>query len=158
MIREDILQQFSQLFGTKKLNGRDFDVERTIETLTRELGPEIAEVLSARRELLSSRAPVREKYAWPRWDEAFTDPVSGASWTFRQIVQGMIDNFLGQESRWRWRLNDDVPIPADAHPLTNPGLELTGPWYPLDMAFNALNSPAPTVSYTHLTLPTTPYV
>jgi len=25
----------------------------------------------------------------------------------------------------------------------NPGLELTGPWHPLDMAFNALNSPAP---------------
>jgi malate synthase len=36
-----------------------------------------------------------------------------------------------------------VPIPQDAHPLTNPGLELTGPWHPLDMAFNALNSPAP---------------
>ena len=29
------------------------------------------------------------------------------------------------------------------HPLQNPGLELTGPWHPLDMAFNALNSPAP---------------
>jgi malate synthase len=27
--------------------------------------------------------------------------------------------------------------------LTNPGLELTGPWHPLDMAFNALNSAAP---------------
>lgn len=25
----------------------------------------------------------------------------------------------------------------------NPGLELTGPWHPLDMAFNALNTPAP---------------
>ena len=55
----------------------------------------------------------------------------------------MIDNFLGRDSAWRWRLNDEVPIPKDAHPLTNPGLELTGPWNPLDMAFNALNSPAP---------------
>ncbi|HYA03798.1 MAG TPA: malate synthase, partial [Syntrophobacteria bacterium] len=60
-----------------------------------------------------------------------------------QIVQGMIDNFLGRESKLRWRMNDEVPIPKDAHPLTNPGLELTGPWHPLDMAFNALNSPAP---------------
>ena len=34
-------------------------------------------------------------------------------------------------------------MPKDAHPLTNAGLELTGPWHPLDMAFNALNSPAP---------------
>ena len=55
----------------------------------------------------------------------------------------MIDNFLGHETEWRWRLNDEVPIPADVHPLKNPGLELTGPWHPLDMAFNALNSAAP---------------
>jgi malate synthase len=55
----------------------------------------------------------------------------------------MIDNFLGRETEWRWRLNDEVPIPSDAHPLKNAGLELTGPWHPLDMAFNALNSPAP---------------
>ena len=73
----------------------------------------------------------------------FEDPVAGRPWTFRHIVQGMIDNFLGRESEWRWRLNDEVPVPADVHPLKNPGLELTGPWYPLDMAFNALNSAAP---------------
>ncbi|MGH7422797.1 MAG: malate synthase, partial [Candidatus Methylomirabilales bacterium] len=78
-----------------------------------------------------------------KWDDTFDDPVTGKPWTFRQIVQGMIDNFLGQDSQWRWRLNDEVPIPKDAHPLTNPGLELTGPWHPLDMAFNALNSAAP---------------
>ena len=58
-------------------------------------------------------------------------------------MQGLIDNFLGRETEWRWRLNDEVPVPKDAHPLKNPGLELTGPWHPLDMAFNALNSPAP---------------
>jgi malate synthase len=69
--------------------------------------------------------------------------VKGGSWTYRQIVQGLIDNFLGREAEWRWRLNDEVPVPKDAHPLKNPGLELTGPWHPLDMAFNALNSPAP---------------
>ena len=73
----------------------------------------------------------------------FADAVSDQAWSFRQIVQGLIDNFMGRESRWRWRLNDEVPIPKDAQPLSNPGLELTGPWYPLDMAFNALNSPAP---------------
>jgi len=143
MIREDILQKFPDLFGTKQVNGREVNIEQTITTLTRELGPEIAAALNARRELLASPAPVRNKYAWPKWDEAFEDPVSGQPWTFRQIVQGMVDNFLGRESKLRWRLNDEVPIPKDAHPLTNPGLELTGPWHPLDMAFNALNSPAP---------------
>ena len=143
MIRDEILQKFPALFGSKKVNGRQIDVEEAITTLTRKLRPRIREALSKRRALLHSPAPVREKYAWPKWDEAFEDPVSGKFWTFSQIVQGMIDNFLNQRSEWRWRLNDEVPIPKDAHPLNNPGLELTGPWHPLDMAFNALNSPAP---------------
>jgi len=143
MIRADILQKFPDLFGTKKVNGREVDVEQTIATLTRELDPEIAAVLSARRALLQSPAAVGEKYAWPKWDDTFEDPVSGRPWTYRQIVQGLIDNFLGRDSKWRWRLNDDAPIPEHVHPSKIPGLELTGPWHPLDMAFNALNSPAP---------------
>jgi malate synthase len=143
MVRNDILEKFPDLFGAKKVNGREVNVEEAITTLTRELRPAIAAALTARREILESPAPVREKYGWPRWDEKFEDPVSGKPWTFRQIVQGLIDNFLGHESQWRWRLNDEVPVPKDAHPLRNPGLELTGPWHPLDMAFNALNSPAP---------------
>ena len=143
VIREDILKKFPELFGTKSVNARELNVEQTIATLTGELGGLIASVLSARRAILGASAPVRQKYGWPKWDEAFEDPVSGNKWTFRQIVQGMIDNALGGNSEWAWRLNDEVPIPADANPLTNPGLELTGPWQPLDMAFNALNSPAP---------------
>jgi len=142
MIQAEVLQQFSELFGKKRVNGREVSVEDTIATLTRELRGDIAEVLSARRELLAAPAPVRLKYAWPKWEESYDDPVTGKPWTFRQVVQGMIDNFLGRESQYRWRLNDEVPIPADADPLQNPGLELTGPWAPLDMAFNALNSPA----------------
>src|SRR5262245_2575173 len=142
-IREDIVQKFPQLFAAKTVNGRTIDVEETIATLTRELAPDIAAALTARQALLQSTAPVREKYAWPKWDEAFEDPVTGRSWTFREIVQGAVDNFLGRDSRQRWRLNDEVPIPADAHPSRNAGLELTGPWHPLDMAFNALNSAAP---------------
>lgn len=143
MIREDILRQFPELFGTKKVNGREVNVESTIAALTRELNPEIAAALTVRRTLLSATESVREKYAWPKWDDTFPDPVTGRSWTFRRIVQGLIDNFSGRESEWRWRLNDDAPVPEDARPLTNPGLELTGPWHPPDMAFNALNSPAP---------------
>jgi malate synthase len=143
MVRADILQKFPDLFGKKKVNGRDVDVEDAIATLTRELRPAIAAALKARRELLASPAPVREKYAWPSWDERFEDPLGGKPWTWRQIVQGMIDNLLGKETPLRWRLNDEVPIPAHVHPTRNPGLELTGPWAPLDMAFNALNSAAP---------------
>lgn len=143
VVREDVLERFPELFGKKTVNGREVDVEETIAALTRELRPDIAAALSARRALLQSPDPVASKYAWPSWDEAFEDPVSGRPWTFRQIVQGLVDNFLGRESPWRWRLNDEVPIPPHVHPSRNPGLELTGPWHPLDMAFNALNSPAP---------------
>jgi malate synthase len=143
MVRQDILKEFPALFGNKKANGREINVEQTIATLARELVPEIAAALTARRTLLQSPAPVREKYAWPKWDDTFQDAVTEQNWTFRQIVQGQIDNFLGRDSQWRWRLNDEVPIPKDAHPLGNPGLELTGPWHPLDMAFNALNCSVP---------------
>ncbi len=143
MIRPDVLQQFPDLFGKKQVNGRPVSVEDTIATLTRELRPEIAACLAARRALLASPAPVAEKYAWPAWDASVDDPVTGRPWTFRQIVQGLVDNFLGRDTALRWRLNDEVPIPEHVHPSRNPGLELTGPWHPLDMAFNALNSPAP---------------
>ncbi|MCG6974447.1 MAG: malate synthase [Desulfobacterales bacterium] len=143
VIREDILQSFPRLFGTKTVNGRKVNVEKEIAVLAKELHPKIAEALTARRKLLNSRTPVREKYAWPKWDDAFEDPVTEKSWTYREIIQGLIDNFLGRDSDQQWRLNDEVSIPEDAHPLKNPGLELTGPWHPLDMAFNALNSPAP---------------
>jgi malate synthase len=142
-IREDVRSQFPSLFGPQQVNGRVVNVEETIATLTRELDPEIAAVLTARRALLQSPDPVVRRYAWPAWDQTFEDPVSGRPWTFRQIVSGLVDNFLGRESPWRWRLNDEVPVPDHVHPLSNPGLELTGPWHPLDMAMNALNSPAP---------------
>jgi malate synthase len=143
IIREDVLQSFPRLFGTKTINNRKINVEQEIAALAKELHPDIAVALTARQALLNSPAPVREKYAWPKWDDTFEDPVTKKFWTYRQIVQGLIDNFIGRDSEWRWRLNDEVPIPNDAHPLKNPGLELTGPWHPLDMAFNALNSPAP---------------
>ena len=82
VIREDILQRFPDLFGTKTLNGREVHVEQAIATLTRELGPAIAAALTARRSLLESPAPVGEKYAWPKWDDTFEDPVTGQFWTF----------------------------------------------------------------------------
>ncbi len=143
MIRQDILQAFPDLFGTKRVNERALDVDETITLLSREIDPAIAQALAARRSILQSPAQVDQKYAWPAWDETFEDPVSGKPWSFRQVVQGLVDNFQGRESPWRWRLNDEVAIPDHVHPSRNPGLELTGPWSPLDMAFNALNSPAP---------------
>src|SRR5512133_393919 len=115
MIRADILQQVPELFGATQVNGRAVNVEETIETRTRELRPAIAAALAARQALLASPAPVQTKYGWVSWDESFEDPVSGKPWTFRQIVQGLIDNFLGRDTPWRWRLNDETPIPEHVH-------------------------------------------
>jgi malate synthase len=143
MIRADVLSQFPDLFGTKRVNGRDVSVEETIAALTRELRPGIAAALAARRGILEARTPVPTRYAWPAWEESFEDPVTGRPWTFRQIVQGLVDNFVGRNTPVRWRLNDEVGVPDDINPTKVAGLELTGPWAPLDMAFNALNSPAP---------------
>ena len=143
VVRADLLRDFPELFGVKTVNGRTVDIEDAVFTLAGELHPLIAAALTARKELLAAKTPVRKKYAWPAWDETFEDPVSGGPWSFRHIVEGLIDNFLGRESSHSWRLNDEVPVPRDADPLQNPGLELTGPWQPIDMAFNALNSSAP---------------
>src|SRR5438874_13604539 len=109
MSREEVRTVFPELFGMKRVNGRQIDAEETIASLTRELRPAIAAALTARRELLHSSLPAAEKYAWPKRDGKFEDPVSARPWTFRQIVQGMIDNLLGRESEWRWRLNGEGP-------------------------------------------------
>jgi len=143
VVRPDVMQQFPGLFGAKQVNGRALHVEEVIALLARELEPGIEAALTARRALLRSPEPVERRYGWPAWDASFDDPVSGRPWTFREIVQGLVDNFHGRESPVRWRLNDQVPAPRHVLPLENPGLELTGPWHPLDMAMNALNSPAP---------------
>jgi malate synthase len=143
MIRSDVLQQFPAIFGKQTVNGRVLDVDETITLLSREIDPAIAEALAARRAILAAPEPVAGKYAWPSWDESFQDPISGEPWTYRQVVQGLVDNFLGRETPWRWRMNDQVAIPDHVHPGKIAGLELTGPWAPLDMAMNALNSPAP---------------
>ncbi len=145
VVREEIAQGFPELFGNKTIETPDgqtvtLNVEQAIATLTKELEPDIANALIARRKLLESPAQVQEKHGWPKWDDEFQHPVTREVRTRWQIVRGLIHNFLGIESEWRWRLNDEVPIPDDAHPLKNPGLELTGPWHPLDMAMNQLNA------------------
>ncbi|MBI4356175.1 MAG: hypothetical protein HY597_06995, partial [Candidatus Omnitrophica bacterium] len=138
-VSEEVARAFPKLFGTKTVNGRPLNVLQVIADLTRELGPEVANALEARRRLLESPAPVREKYAFPKWGETFPDAFGNVR-TFSQIVLGQIHNFLGIDSEWSWRLNDDVPIPDDAFQLKNPGLELTGPWAPLDMALKQINA------------------
>lgn len=138
-VDSSVLREYGDLFGEKLVNGRRVSVEGLIEELTRELRAEIDLVIRARREWLNDRRPVRTKAAFPQWDEKFTD-ADGNVKTFKEIVQGLIDNFLGRETPLRWGLNWNVPVPDDLHPLKNPGLEITGPWYPMSRAIHQINA------------------
>ncbi|ABL88506.1 malate synthase [Pyrobaculum islandicum DSM 4184] len=138
-INREVLKKFPELFGEKIVNGRKVVVEDLIEKLTREFRSDIDRVVRARREWLNDRRPVREKATFPRWDEKFVD-ADGNVRTFREIVQGLIDNFLGRDTPLRWGLNWNTPVPDDLHPLKNPGLEITGPWYPMSRAIHQINA------------------
>lgn len=139
-IEETILHQFSELFGDKLINDKKINVEETIALLSSELDKSIEEVLNSRREMLNSKVQVKQKYGFPNWDKKFEDPINGELRSFEQIVQGLIDNFMNRKTDLAWHLNEGAPIPADAHPLKNNGLELTGPWNPLDMAIKQVNA------------------
>ena len=138
-INQRVLQAFPDLFGEKTVNGRKISVEGLIEELAREFGPEVDRVVRARREWLDRGEPVRVKASFPRWDDRFVD-ADGNVRTFREIVQGLIDNLLGRDSPLRWGLNWTTPVPDDLHPLKNPGLEITGPWHPMSRAIHQINA------------------
>ncbi|MFN3805104.1 MAG: malate synthase [Pyrobaculum sp.] len=135
----DLKTLFGDLLGDVSVNGRMINVLRLIEELTGEFRPEIDRAIRARREWLERRESVRVKGAFPRWEDRFVD-ADGNVWTFREIVQGLIDNFLGRDTPLRWGLNWRVPTPGDLHPLENPGLEITGPWFPMSRAIHQINA------------------
>ena len=138
-INPKVLKEFADLFGEKFVNGRRVVVEELIEEMTKMFRGEIDRVVKARREWLEDKRPVREKGAFPKWDDKFID-ADGNVKTFREIVQGLIDNFLGRDTPHRWGLNWNTPVPDDLHPLKNPGLEITGPWYPMSRAIHQINA------------------
>lgn len=138
-VRKEVLDSFKELFGPRVVNGRKVVVEELIEELTREFREEIDRVVRARREWLRDGRPVRVKAAFPKWEDRFVD-ADGNVRTFREILQGLIDNFLQRDTPLRWGLNREVPPPRDLHPLENPGLEITGPWFPMSRAIHQINA------------------
>ncbi|MEM2042997.1 MAG: malate synthase [Nitrososphaerota archaeon] len=131
--------EYGELLGEKVVNGRRLVVEQVIGELTVRLRPEIDAAVALRRRLLDDPRPVVEKWRFPDWEERFTD-ADGNTRTFREIVQGMLDNLHGRETPLRWRLNENVPVPDEINPVRRAGLELTGPWYPLSRAIHQLNA------------------
>nr|KJR73270.1 MAG: malate synthase [Thermoproteus sp. AZ2] len=138
-IDSKVLEEYGYLFGEKFVNGKRVVVEELIEEMAKAFRDEIDKVVRARREWLEDKRPVKEKAAFPNWDEKFVD-ADGNVRTFREIIQGLIDNFLGKDTPLRWGLNWNTPVPEDLHPLKNPGLEITGPWYPMSRAIHQINA------------------
>lgn len=133
------LPKYAELLGERTINGRRLVVEELIEELAGEFTPLLNAALRRRREWLDSGRSLGEKGRPPGWGDRFVD-ADGDARSFREIVQGLIDNFLDRDTPLRWRLNENVPVPPDAHPTKNAGLEITGPWYPLSRAIHQINA------------------
>ena len=137
-VRADILQKYSDLLGTKTVNGRQVNVEDLIARLTRATRGDFASLMQARHQLHNRVAHRQVQYEFLEPSTPVTDP-DGNRATVADIRQGMIDGFFGRKTPKAWRVGATVPIPAD---VTKPGLEGTGPSIDLGMAFGALNSGA----------------
>lgn len=136
VIRPDIVEGFPDIFGEKKVNGRYCRVEDLIIQLTQSFEPDLARLLSARREFLTQVAAGRARYT-------FADPArvvedaDGNRRTAAEIREGMLDNLFGRATPSRWKLNAKIPAPAEAK---RPGLQGTGPADDLGMAMGAINA------------------
>ena len=138
VVRADILQKYSDLFGSKTVNGRQVNVEELIARLTRATRSEFAVLMQARHQLHNRVAHRQSQYDFLEPVTQVTDP-DGNRATVGDIRQGMLDGFFGRKTPNAWGVGEHVPIPSD---VTRPGLEGTGPSIDLGMAFGALNSGA----------------
>ena len=137
-VRADILQKYSDLFGTKTVNGRQVNAEDPIARLTRATRADVASLMQARHQLHNRVSHRQVQYEFLDPSTQVTDP-DGNRAPVADIRQGMVDGFFGRKTPKAWRVGATVPIPAD---VTKPGLEGTGPSIDLGMAFGALNSGA----------------
>ncbi|HEX9779692.1 MAG TPA: isocitrate lyase/phosphoenolpyruvate mutase family protein [bacterium] len=132
-----------ELFGEKTVVGDDgearrINVEDTLEAFTEDLAGEMAQAKMASVRELDALAR-GETGLKPNLEREYRD-VDGHVMTHRRMFLGLVDNLFGRKTKDRWRLNEETPIPEELHPLKRPGLEGTGPWANLGMAFRALNA------------------
>ena len=136
-IRQDILERYGHLFGTKTVNGVTLTVEDLIGRMTAATADGFPTILAARRRRILEPAPGRAgPDPWTDAEQRVVDP-DGDQRTVGQIRQGMIDRFLGRRTQASWRLNQTVRVPAS---LLAPGMQGTGPFIDLGMAMGAINA------------------
>lgn len=137
-VRPDLLQNYSELFGAKTIDGRTVNVEELIGRLTRETRDEFAVLMKARHDLHAKVARRQQQYDFLDPTVGVADP-DGNRASVADIRQGMLDGFFGRKTGAAWCIAPSQPIPKD---VTTPGLEGTGPSIDLGMAMGALNSGA----------------
>ena len=135
-VREDIAQNFSDLFGDKSVNDQTVNVEDLITELATDFQDDFAQVLKDRGSFLKQPGEAKTKYAFLPNDLTVSD-ADGEDSTVGQIRQGMLDNLFGKQTADSWQLNGQVPIPDE---VMRPGLQGTGPFDDLGMAMSAINA------------------
>ena len=136
LIRPDIAKDHPDLFGVKTINGRSCHVEELIQSLTRTFEADFARLLAARREFLSRGTIGKAQYRFADSAQVVED-ADGTRRTTAQVRQGMLDNLFDRETPNRWKLNSQVPVPAE---VERSGLQGTGPADDLGMAMGAVNT------------------
>ncbi len=138
-IDENVYNKYSGLFGEKIINNKKMIVEDIIYNIYKNVNALISKALNERRKLINSPDTVINKYNF-KMNETFIDIVTGNKFTFKDIIQGLIDNLNDRTTEISWGLNENFNLPDYINPVKNPGLEITGPWEPLDMAIKQINS------------------
>ncbi|MEO8482932.1 MAG: hypothetical protein ABI634_12030 [Acidobacteriota bacterium] len=138
LVRQDILDNYPDLFGEKTVPAGLREVEATIAQLTRAVRDDIALALRERHAMQARVARGDTRYDFLPADQPVGDPDGGDA-TVGAIRQGMIDGFFGREGPDAWQVASAVEVPDE---VLNPGLEGTGPCIDLGMAMAAINTGA----------------
>ncbi len=96
-VRADLLQNYSELFGTKTIDGRKVNVEALVAQLTRDTRDECAALMKARHELHGRVASKQLQYDFLDPHVTVTDP-DGNRATVADIRQGMLDAFFERKT------------------------------------------------------------
>ena len=89
-VRADLLQNYSERFGTRTIAGRKVNVEELVAQLTRDTRDEFAALMSARHELHGRVASKQLQYDFIDPHVTVTDP-DGNRATVADIRQGMLE-------------------------------------------------------------------
>ena len=120
---------YSDLFGTKTIEGRPVNVEALIARMTAETRDAFRELLQARHKLQARVAGKTASYDFLDGAVTVGDP-DGNQATVSEIRQGMLDGFFNRQTPKGWRVASGRPIPPTSRRRASKarGRRLTSAW------------------------------